>query len=434
MLIEIVKSFLEKYDLLKPKNNILVAFSGGYDSMCLLDIMKKLASKYELNLYAIHLNHNWRGKESDQEEANCKRFATDVNFYSEKLAIDIPHTETAAREARYNFFQKCANKFNSKVILTAHNANDNAETIFYRIVKGTGLTGIEGIKEKRGIYYRPLLSVYRQEIEDYCNKNNLNPNVDSSNFNTDYQRNKIRYEIFPSLRKITPEVEKHLNEIAQYAKFANNILDKKLKKLEKYTPGEFHNLDKFLQNCAVHKFVRDRALDYDRKKIEDITKFINENINSKSGKKYSLTNDSWLFVSNKKIEVIEKSLRLSLPQIRIESTGCYEIGDYIFTIRKCSKKPAVYPPDQRFIAYIQIDKINFTLRQRQTGDFIHPLGAKGKQKLKKYLIGKQIPQHDRDNLVFLCQNKEILWAPGIGLSDKIKVETYPTHLIKMEKR
>ena len=192
MIIDAVELFLEKYNLLKPKNNIIVAFSGGYDSMCLLDVMKELAAKYDLNLCAVHLNHGWRGEESDKEEENCKNFCSDINFYSEKLSPDIPHTETAAREARYEFFEKCAKKFNSKVILTAHNANDNAETVFYRITRGTGITGLEGINETRGIYYRPLLNIYRADIEKYCTDKNLTPNIDSSNFNTEFARNKIR--------------------------------------------------------------------------------------------------------------------------------------------------------------------------------------------------------------------------------------------------
>ena len=106
MLKKTVELFLEKYKLLDAKNNIIVAFSGGYDSMCLLDIMIKLKEKYHFNLIAIHLNHNWRGEESDKEENLCKLFCKDITFYSEKLPSDVPHTETAARDARYDFFEK----------------------------------------------------------------------------------------------------------------------------------------------------------------------------------------------------------------------------------------------------------------------------------------------------------------------------------------
>ena len=165
--------------------------------MCLLDIL----SEFNLNILAIHLNHNWRGEESDKEEENCRFFCKSkkIDFYCEKLPARLPRTETAARKARYDFFENCAKKFNSTTVLTAHNANDNAETIIYRMVKGTGITGLCGISEKREIFYRPLLKTKRSEIVDYCNENNLTPNNDSSNSNTAYTRNYLRLNVIPAL-------------------------------------------------------------------------------------------------------------------------------------------------------------------------------------------------------------------------------------------
>jgi tRNA(Ile)-lysidine synthase len=127
-----IKSFLEKYDLEKSDLVYLVAFSGGFDSMCLLDNLKNITKN---KIVAIHLNHKWRGQESDLEEENCRNFCAKigVDFYSENIPSQTPKTETAARDARYDFFKKCAKIFNSKVVFTAHNKNDNAETLIYRI-------------------------------------------------------------------------------------------------------------------------------------------------------------------------------------------------------------------------------------------------------------------------------------------------------------
>ena len=162
-----IELFLKKYQLDKPEKVYLCAFSGGYDSMCLLNSLKIVAPQNKI--IAIHLNHNWRGEESDLEEQNCKDFCNRirVEFYCEKLPSTVPHTETAARDARYNFFEKCKEKFESEIIFTAHNQNDNAETLIYRICKGTGIPGLCGIAEKRGFYYRPLLHTKREEIEKY---------------------------------------------------------------------------------------------------------------------------------------------------------------------------------------------------------------------------------------------------------------------------
>ena len=128
----------------------IVAFSGGYDSMCLLDILYKLG----YDIVAVHLNHNWRGEESQKEQENCKKFAqaNNIKYYTETLPDYIEKTETSARKARYDFFQRCAKKFNSNVIFTAHNFDDNAETILYRITKGTGTIGLQGIAENRDIF------------------------------------------------------------------------------------------------------------------------------------------------------------------------------------------------------------------------------------------------------------------------------------------
>jgi len=433
MIYDTVKLFLEKYHLLQPQSYIIVAFSGGYDSLCLLDVMKKISQEYDLNLIAVHLNHNWRGEESDNEECRCKKICSDITFYSEKLPSGIPHTETAAREARYDFLWRCAKKFNSKAVLTAHNANDNAETVFYRLIKGTGLTGLEGIKEHRGIYYRPLLEIYRDEIEKYCYDNALLPNNDSSNTNVKYTRNKIRHEIFPQLKSISPDFEIKLNKLSKSAQFADKIIEKHVKALEQYTTGEFCGLNPELQSCVIHKFLRDNSLDYDSRKIANLTLFINKNKNSKAGKTCSLAANLWLFANNREIKVITK-IAAPVEEICINRTGKYETGRYIFTIEPADELPGKFPQDKDYAAYVNLKEIDFTLRARHAGDIISPLGAGGTQKLKKYLNEKGIAKHEKDSVILLCKYNEVLWAAGLGISEKIKVVTKPTHMLKLEKK
>ncbi len=428
-----VELFLKKYNLLYPENNILVAFSGGYDSMCLLNIMRKISKKYQFNLVAIHLNHNWRGSESDNEELNCKNFCNDVVFYSEKLSKNIPHTETAAREARYAFFEQCAQKYNSNVILTAHNADDNAETIFYRLLKGTGITGLEGIQENRDIYYRPLLSIYRRDIEQYCFNNSLTPNNDSSNFDTKYMRNKIRHEIFPKIKEISPDFIKNLNQLAKSAQNANEIINSQICSLEKYSTSDFLKLSAALQGEVVHNFFRIKKIDYDRKRIEDCIKFIKETSSSKSGKTFTLNAKKQLFVNTKKIKFINIKPKLNLS-VKITDEGEYNCDNQVFIIQKTNDIPDRFPKDSEYTAFIEINEIDFELRTRNNGDIIKPLGMNGKQKLKKYLTEKKIPKHEKDNMLFLCKDNEILWVPGYGINDKMKVVTKPTHVIKLNKR
>ena len=405
MIEERVKSFIKKYDI---SGTVLVAFSGGFDSMCLLDVLYKL----EQNVIAIHLNHNWRGEESLREEHNCRDFAEKrgITFYSEILPDNVLHTENAARDERYKFFERCAEKFDAKYVFTAHNFNDNAETVLYRIIKGTGTFGLQGISEKRDIFYRPLLSTSRKEIEEYCKQNKLNPNYDSSNDDTKYKRNLIRKEILPLMEKINPNVIGAINSLSQIAE----------------EDFECKNSDKYF----VRQLLIDNNLDYDREKIEEISEFIMQNKSSKSGRTMSLSKDLWLFVNKNDTKIISQKNKRD-TKIFINKEGEYRFENKVFFIKKFSDKIKKFTKDIEFKAYISVNNIDFTLRYRSEGDYIYPLGLKGKQKLKKYLNEKKVPKHEKDDIILLCKGQEVLWVSGCGISDKIKVTDKPTHIIEL---
>lgn len=395
-----IKSFIEKYKL---SGTFIVAFSGGYDSMCLLHMLYK-----DYDVVAVHLNHNWRGEESLKEAKVCEKFCEErgIKFYTETLSADVPHTETCARDARYDFFKRCAEKFNSKVVFTAHNYDDNAETVLYRIIKGTGITGLQGIAEQRDIFYRPLLTMKREEIENYCLEHGLQPNKDSSNEDTKYKRNLIRKKILPLMREINPKVTDALNSLSE---IASEDCDEKLK---------------------IREMLIAHNIDYDKKKIDEIYEFIQANKSSKSGKTLSLTKGLWLFTSEKCTEIITKGEK-SLAEIKIDKCGEYKFDGFLFEIKPFNDKIKKFPSDKEFKAYININKIDFTLRYRKDGDIIQPLGTNGTQKFKKYLNEKKVPNHKKDNIILLCQKNEILWASGYGISDKIKVKDKPTHIIEL---
>lgn len=407
-----VAAFLKEHSISKT---VLVAFSGGYDSMCLLNVLLEL----NLKPIAIHLNHNWRGAESRQEEENCHKFCLGhcIEFYSETLPDSVKPTETEAREARYDFFERCARKFNSKAVLTAHNADDNAETILYRIAKGTGIEGLKGISPVRGIYYRPLLTIYRAEIETYCKNHNLTPNSDRSNENTKYKRNLIRKNILPELEKINECAKIALNTLSENAAADTEIINEYLATLKnKFKTENFIKYSAALQNRIIYQFLQENDFEYDKKTVEKLVNFINENAQTKNGRTCSITNGTLLFASEKEIRLIK------------------ERPEYSIKIENCTEKPEKFPPDSEGIAYVDLSGIeNYTIRHREDGDTIHPLGATGSQKLKKYLNYKGIPKDKRDDLVFLCQGKEVLWAPGIGISEKIKVTGNPTHVLRLER-
>ncbi len=425
---EVVNSFLENYGLKDLNYPLCLGFSGGYDSMCLLHLINSLG----INVIAVHLNHNWRGDESKKDEDNCRKFCeiNNIKFYSETLSSDIPKNETAARTARYDFFQRCLKKYKSKVFLTAHNADDNAETVLYRIVKGTGVDGLAGIRPKRDCYYRPLLSIRRYEIEEYCRKFNLVPNIDSSNIDIKYKRNLIRHKIIPLLADINPDVIAAVNSLSELALEDSRLLDCE----NTNSTDEFLNLPNPIQSRIIKNLLISRSIDYGRERIELIIDFILANRNSGSGKTFSIGSDLWLFVNSKYFEIIGLETK-NMEEILITSEGIYDFGNYCFILEKCTEIPKKFPDDSEYIAYVKLNKLNYTLRTRRDGDIISPLGMSGTQKLKKFLNSKKIPSYLKDTIPLLCEGSNILWVAGVGLSNKIRiVDNKVSHVLKLMKK
>lgn len=431
-----IKDFLSEYKINSADLVYLVAFSGGADSMCLLHSLKSVCNN---KIAAIHLNHNWRGEESDSEEQNCKNFCQNlgVEFYSEKLDINIPNTETAARNARYDFFKKCAEKFKSNIIFTAHNKNDNVETLIFRIAHGTGVTGLQGIAPVRDIFYRPLINTERKEIENYCKENNLNFNNDSSNNDTVHKRNLIRHDILPQLEKINPNVIQAINSLSESAKEDNIIINEYLKQIiEKFSQNGEYNTQKFskLSDATQMRILYSLVAplvpqNYDRERFNILRDFIIKNSESKSGTTCSVTTNYELFVSKKYFKIIPIT-EPNEVNIKIDKIGEYTNDDIIINITEFDK----YSSRNDRVIYVDFSGLDFDfeLRTRKDGDIIQPSGMKGHQKLKKYLNSRKIPNYKKDSMLFLAQGKEILWAVDTGLSEKIRVKTVPTHKIEIK--
>jgi len=403
-MLDIVENFLKQHDLTSSDKTFLVGFSGGCDSLCLLDILHHFSKVYGFNLVALHLNHNWRGEESDAEELNCKNFCekSGIEFISEKLSNgSTQKNENFAREARYSFFLKHAKKIQNAAIFTAHTKTDNVETIIYRIIKGTGFRGLQGIPPSRAMdeiwVYRPLLSVSRKKIEDYCNCKGLAANSDSSNFDMNFKRNYIRHKIVPLFDEINFHAENSINSLAKMAVSQSNIVDEYMEIIrqditdaDKFLTQKFIKLSDDVKRKLIYDACIRKDLDYDSKKIE-----INQ-----EGK--------WPFSENK-----------------------------AFSLQKYNgDEDVVFPGENAPYALVNLDDVglNLTIRTRREGDYLVPFGMSGKMKLKKYLNSKGVSQHEKDGILLLCKDSEVLWVAKVGLSNKLKVVNRPTHVLKLEDR
>ncbi len=443
-----VADFMKKYNL--QDKTIVVGFSGGYDSMCLLDIMskiKELPGFEDLIVAAAHFNHNWRGEESLREQEICRIFAASkgFEFYVKEAPKGLKKTENEARIARYEFFEEAYEEFDADAVFTAHNKDDNAETVLYRIIKGTGIVGLKGISEKRGYFYRPLLKTKRSEIVDYCNENNLTPNNDSSNSNTAYTRNYLRLNVIPALEKINEGVKDALNTLSANALSDNEIIEEYLKTIrpnifmdDKIISAEYKKLSTPVKMRFLHEYIQTLELDYDYKKINELFDFIEANINQRNGSTKSLASALWLYADDKIIETIPPKVKSEVVDLKqevlIAGEGEYKIGDKTLSIKKYVDKDIfVFPEATSNFAYVDLSEVKFPLilRTRKDGDIIRPFGMSGSMKLKKYMNAKGVAKHNRDGILLLCSEEEVLWVLGVGLSSKIGVRTKPTHVLEV---
>ncbi len=450
-----VIDFLQKYRLLQGKNKLLTAFSGGPDSLCLLDILYKLSKEYTFELAAGHLNHNWRAEESMQEAIQAKNYCEDrgIEFYTETLPPELPHTEEEARNRRYEFLNRTAKKSGATAILTGHTKTDQVETVLYRILKGTGLQGLTGIPAIRGqegfpAIYRPLLEdVCRQQCIKYCEENNLSPGYDPSNYDEKYLRNRIRHSLLPELRTYNNAVDSALLRLSIIsgesgeiiAEYTDKLKRKAVKGFDLIYTEEFLKFSKPVKKRILMDFLAKNSIEYTFERVEEVFKFIMEHAGSKSGKTFSIAKDAWLFVSSKEIKIIEhirsKPSETVLPVLYTGKTVHQELNVSLIIEKWQAGIPKKFPEESKNIVYADLSGIKgeLSLRTRRPGDIIRPFGMQEKTKLKKYLINRGIPEHTRDEIPLLVEDKEVLWAAGVGISEKLRVKKVPTHIIKLEK-
>src|SRR5574344_617363 len=365
-----VKTFLKKYNLMSADKVFVVGFSGGYDSMSMLDILNKISKKVGFKLIALHLNHNWRGKEAEIEQENCKSYCekNDIEYYSETLNKNIQKTETVAREKRQQFFKKCYKKYNADGLFLAHTKSDNTETIIYRLSKGTGVKGLCGILESSMLdsckVYRPIMDCSRKEVMRYCSINKLIPNNDSSNSDIKYARNFIRHQIVSELKNINPKIDDVMRNLSKIALSEQNIIAEYLALIKQnITLNDCVNAQKFVQLSSdvqkkmILNFLTDNNLDYDSKKVDELFDFIKKSSKSQAGKTLSLAKNLWLFVSKEKIcKINDINNEKKDFEILIKGCGTYKFGDKIFIVKKYEISGDIkYPKENENRAYVNID-------------------------------------------------------------------------------
>lgn len=323
-----VKNTIKQYNLIQPKDKIVVAVSGGPDSICMLDILWEIKQQYkEFNIVVAHVNHMIR-EEAKDDEKYVKEYCIkkNIEFYSKSIDVEKFANnnkiglEEAGRTVRYSFFDEVVKKTNSNKIAIAHNKNDKVETIIMNLLRGSGVSGLKGIEPiKDNKYIRPLIECERFEIENYCDECNLSPRIDKTNFENIYTRNKIRNTVIPYIKKeFNPNIVNTINRLSELIKeedeYFNSIVAYKYKDMLLNESNEEIILDLNKFNIE-DKVIKSRIIIYtisklfgsskgiERIHIEDIIKLCNNNI----GNKYLTPNKNIkVLIKNKKIFFIRQ--------------------------------------------------------------------------------------------------------------------------------
>jgi tRNA(Ile)-lysidine synthase len=441
--------FIKENELLSFGEKLLVALSGGPDSVFLLHFLNRFKKKFKIEIGAVHINHKLRGKDSERDEFFCKAVCDelsipiytlrkDVKSYSKKNKISL---ESAGRKIRYAFFEKISNTNKYSKIATAHNADDNAETVLLNLIKGTGLKGIAGIPVKRNNIIRPILSLTKKEILDYLNKNQFEYRIDESNFSNDFERNFLRNEIIPIIQKnINPS-------------FSNSTLNTSLN-LQKLNSGLTEIVGVLKSEVKVKP---DRSvsipIEYIRKSNAFIISYslkeiIDENFSVKiessdlkkifllvkkqSGKSEELSEKLIALKERNEIAIQKRASVKDLKQKKISIGDEEEIDGKILLITKV-KRDEIKIGKTKNVEFISADSLNnfFIVRTWEQGDKFFPIGMQGSKKISDYLNDIKINSFEKKHQLILENKGKIIWVIGKRLDDRFKITSDTKKVLKL---
>lgn len=468
-----VRRTIEKFGMLKRGDRVLVAVSGGVDSIVLLQVLSELKGEFELSLTVAHLDHRLR-PESKEDARFVKQRAEELGLPIVFKAIDVAafikkhklSPEEGAREARYNFLRSSAEKLKADKIALGHTLNDQVETFLMRLLRGAGLEGLRGIPPIRDKFIRPLIECSREEISNFARVRRLTFCQDRTNLETKYFRNKIRLELLPLLGKYNPKVLQTIARTEELLREASAYLEAQAhKKLKAATLSRNANsitlsrakLLKFPQ--ILQELVVRQAIEHVKQNLREIgfvhvREILNEIEGDKNRSELHLPGGLLLERRGDEIILTKRSEAASNIQpyefpLSLESTNLLkEIGwrfdlEMSFTrshVRKLTRQKGVNVATCKranaFEEFVDYDKIKLPLfvRNRRLGDRFTPLGMKASKKLQDFFVDEKVPYDQRDGIPLLCDQRGIIWVVGMRLSDKYKVTPRTKRMLKITAR
>ncbi len=462
---------LNKYHLIKPHDSVIVAVSGGPDSVALLKILHSInsAKNLHLSLFAAHLNHQLRGKFSEEDAQFVQKLSKDLSlpfvFKSvnvQKIADQTKRSiEETARRERYKFFMESARAYNASVVATGHTADDNAETLIHRIIRGTGIMGLGGIPIKRSLasgdktqLVRPLLFTWRKDIIEYLGKEQVPYRTDATNYEPIYLRNKIRLELIPLLEtQYNPNIKPLLIQLCQILSINNEYLTLEAEKIlndatvvgrEDAYILRTHFLTKkpkILQFYIFREILTRMHIPLKDITYEHCTKMFDEIALAGKGRYFQLPGRLYLWHEHGTLHFTKEFLHKSyapLPEITVQIPGTTPLGSLgkliseIIDVQDFSleaHKKAKSQDEEVFD--LQGITMPISIRGRKNGDTISPLGTAGHKKLKNIFIDKKVPCKERDAIPIVVMNNQPIWVVGICMDNTVKITPHTKKVLKL---
>ena len=454
-------------ELVSPGDRVLVAVSGGVDSLALLYLLEQFSKELGYELFVAHLNHLARGKESDEDARFVGKEADKLSlpFFIEEIDVarEKPHLKTSFQESarilRYRFLEKILLSIKGNKIAVGHTADDQVETVLMNLLRGAGLRGLAGIPKKRGHVIRPLLGCTRDELKLFLKKRNLPYRTDSSNNEKKYLRNKIRHDLIPFLRTFNSDISGNLVGLAEIVREDDDWISGKTRELYSQlvtTPngmrGLCFNISEFQkQPLAMKRRLIREALYQLKGNLRAITALLVRQVldlfvHARVGSRLKLHGDVGVscdygtvnFSLSEESEdnlvfppgMKKKTIRLKVPGVTSLAEGRVQLHARLI------EPPVVFPEsvDEKQ-AYLDFEKTGEFIGARffQPGDLFVPLGMRGHKKLKSYFIDRKIPREKRPFIPILTNAEDdIIWIYGERISDRFCISAKTQKVLFIE--
>lgn len=451
--------FVRENRLVEPGQKIVVAVSGGVDSVVLLHCLRNFAAKNRNELVVAHFHHGLRGAEADADEAFVRGLAeaAGLPFFSERGDVAAYarekglSTEEAGRELRYAFLERVRRETGADLIATGHHASDQAETVLYRLARGAGWRGLAGIPLRRGPIVRPLLFAYREDIEAFAAEAGLSYRLDRSNYELDFRRNVIRREVLPLLReRVNAGVDSHLVAAAAFFREGDAFLRAEAEKAFRDCVTQIKSrkiileIDSF---CRYFKIIQKYVLLHAAELLgippDNLTarklNLAAELIAQRRAGKRILLGGPWL------LEIGQAEIRLhQREKVSPAAAVSFRIGEPVsveelgltFLARRipCKEVRFTADPLTEFVDADRLSSDRFLLRPVQPGERFVPLGTAGTKKISDFFIDAKIPRAERQNALVLEQEGKIVWLVGYRLDDRFKVNKTSKNCVQLTVR